>query len=222
MKKTDWDQYYSRPYKTATFSRKITEKILLRLIKKYSPVSCEKLLIGELGGANSCFFEGVREKIKPAQYYIIDNNQFGLDEFQKRIRNSDNVFLYNKDILNMESNLKLDIIFSVGLIEHFSVENTKKAVMAHFKMLKPNGIAIISFPTPTFLYRITRFLSEVLGLWIFHDERPLSGQEVSDAVKDNGTILYEKIIWPIFLTQKIMVIRNSSTHLEHKAREKAA
>ncbi|MBI5675809.1 MAG: class I SAM-dependent methyltransferase [Nitrospirae bacterium] len=223
MKKTDWDRYYSSPYRTAVFTRKITERILLGLIKKYSPVSCEKLRLGELGGANSCFFEGVREKIKPAQYHVIDNNQLGLDEFSKKLQNNVNdVFLYKDDILAMSRELELDMVFSVGLIEHFTPADTRKAIKAHFNILKPGGIAIISFPTPTFLYRIIRFLSEGMGLWIFNDERPLSGEEVSDAVKDLGTILYEKIIWPIFLTQKIMVIQNYSAPTAHKAKKQAS
>lgn len=211
MNKTDWDHYYSRPYKTAAYSRRITGNVLCGLISRYSPVPVDKLLIGELGGANSCFFEKIREEIRPAQYHIIDNNKLGLDAFRKRVYDGDNVFLYNDDVLDMQSSLQLDMVFSVGLIEHFTPEDTRRAVKAHFRILRPGGIAIISFPTPTFLYRITRSLSEILGLWIFHDERPLLRDEVAGTLTEAGTVLFEKIIWPIFLTQRIMVARNTSS-----------
>lgn len=210
MKRTDWDRYYTRPYRTAALFRKLTERILHRLINDYSPQVQHALRIGELGGANSCFFEGIRKRIKPAEYHIIDNNQIGLDEFRKRVAVDSNVMIYNDDVLQMRRELALDIVFSVGLIEHFSPQDTRKAVRAHFQILKPDGIAIITFPTPTLLYRATRRLSEALGLWIFHDERPLYRGEVADAIAGIGTIVFEKTIWSIILTQRIMVIRNST------------
>jgi SAM-dependent methyltransferase len=209
-KRTDWDIYYSKPYKTASYSRKITGRVLLKLIRRYADAPLKTLRMGELGGANSCFFEDIRASIDPAEYHIIDNNQSGLDAFRKRVHVGDSTFLYNEDIFDLRPGLDLNLVFSVGLIEHFLPEETGKAIKAHLQVLKPDGIAIISFPTPTILYRITRFLSETLGLWIFHDERPLHRKEVAEAVKDKGIILFEKTIWPIFLTQRIMVIRNSS------------
>ena len=53
-----------------------------------------------------------------------------------------------------------------------------------FNVLKKGGILILGFPTPTFLYKITRKTSELLGLWIFHDERPLSIDEVLADVRE--------------------------------------
>jgi 2-polyprenyl-3-methyl-5-hydroxy-6-metoxy-1,4-benzoquinol methylase len=65
-----------------------------------------------------------------------------------------------------------DVVFSVGLIEHFDQSGTNAMIRAHFKALKPAGCAIISFPTPTWLYRAAPRLAETLGLWKFPDERP--------------------------------------------------
>jgi len=110
-------------------------------------------------------------------------------------------------VLNLNLNMEADLVFSVGLIEHFSVRDTAKAVKAHFDILKSNGIAIISFPTPTFLYRMARFAAERLGLWIFHDERPLKQSEVSGTGGQYGQLLDQRIIWPIFLTQAMLVFR---------------
>jgi putative flippase GtrA len=206
---TDWDRYYSKPYKTATFTRKVTEGVLHSLISRYKPDAVTALALGELGGANSCFYDGIKRRFNPARYYVIDNNKLGLERFKGRVNSDSSVVLVDEDVLTLGPDPILDLVFSVGLIEHFGVDGTQKAIAAHFKLLKPQGIAIISFPTPTFLYLATRFLAETLGLWIFHDERPLHKSEVKPVLDTFGVVVYDKIIWSIFLTQRIMVVRSN-------------
>jgi len=206
MKKTDWDLYYSRPFKTALITRKHTTRVILNLIEKYVPQK-KGFSISEIGGANSCFFLDIYNKFNPGKYIIVDNNQLGLDKFMERIGDGKNVQNVNDDIINpVATKEKTDLVFSIGLIEHFDTTGTRNAILNHFKYLNNPGILILSFPTPTFLYRITRKCAEMLSLWRFHDERPLKVSEVEDVVKAHGTILSKKIIWPIFLTQCIMVI----------------
>ena len=161
----------------------------------------------EFGGGNSCFYELFDETFQPKAYYIVDNNQVGLDEFSRKIGKRENTYLINQDILDPSLKVECDVVFSVGLIEHFSVENTRKAILSHFDVLKKGGILILGFPTPTFLYKITRKISELLGLWMFHDERPLKISEVLDTVSPFGELLEKKIIWSIFLTQAMLVIK---------------
>ena len=79
-----------------------------------------------------------------------------------------------------------DIVFSVGLIEHFDPAGTARVVAAHFDYLRPGGTAIITFPTPTWLYRVVRGLAEMTNNWIFHDERPLRLPEFERAVAGLG------------------------------------
>jgi hypothetical protein len=204
--KTDWNKYYGKPYKTATFTRRITGRVLLDLIKRYVQKE-DNFTIVELGGADSCFYELLNMTLAPSKYLVIDNNQLGLDRLRERTAAKKNLTLMNKDILNFDLKLHADLTFSIGLIEHFSVEDTKKAIISHFTCMKKEGILIMSFPTPTFLYRITRKISELLGLWIFHDERPLEIQEVTDTVKQFGDILDQKILWSIVLTQGFIIAR---------------
>ena len=104
----------------------------------------------------------------------------------------------------------VDAAFSVGLIEHFDREGTREAVASHFRAIKPGGCAIISFPTPTLLYRVARSISEALGAWEFPDERPLDRAEVVAAAGDFGVVEFEKILWPIVFTQRMMVFRKRS------------
>jgi len=104
-----------------------------------------------------------------------------------------------------------DVVFSVGLIEHFDPEDTRKAVHAHFDVLRPGGLLILSFPTPTLLYRITRKLIESLGMWKFPDERALTPDEVAASVEEYGDVLTTKTLWPLLLTQSLVVARKHAS-----------
>ncbi len=203
--KTDWDAYYDLPYKTASLTRRYTTSKLINFIKQNEP-SGGNPSMAELGGANSCFFNSIQKELNPTIYHIVDNNRTGLDKFKLRCKTS-NVSLHEMDVLNLNLELSVDVVFSVGLIEHFSKEQMEKCVKAHFQLLKPGGIAVISFPTPTFLYNITRFLSESLGLWIFHDEKPLKKNEVVEILPEKIKVIDSKLLWPIFLTQWMLVLR---------------
>ena len=86
---------------------------------------------------------------------------------------------------------------------------TRAAIQSHFRVVKPGGCAIISFPTPTLLYRVARRITEAAGAWKFPDERPLDRDEVLAAANDWGRLEFEKILWPIVFTQRLMVFRKN-------------
>jgi hypothetical protein len=75
------------------------------------------------------------------------------------------------------------------------------------KLLKPGGIAVVTFPTPTLRYRTVRGAIQLAGKWVFHDERPLGVPEVRAAVGELGQVLDHWLIWNIPLTQRLMVIK---------------
>lgn len=210
MDKTNWEDYYKRPYKASGITRSITTKRLIRYINEYVPKN-DQLEIVELGGANSCFFDNIVSQVAYGNYCVIDNNDLGLEKFKERVAGNSKVSVCNQDILNLNTEMKADFVFSVGLIEHFDAKQTKLAIEAHFRLLKPGGIALISFPTPTFLYKISRAVSELLGMWIFHDERPLKKEEVFPVVDSNAYLQQWQIIWPIFFTQLMLVAKKKTS-----------
>jgi SAM-dependent methyltransferase len=120
---------------------------------------------------------------------------------------ADRVILHEQDVLRLALPQTVDVAFSVGLIEHFTPEETASAVRAHFEILKPGGIALVSFPTPTWLYRLARRAAELTGKWMFPDERPLRLDEVAAAASPHGRLLFRKILWPIVFTQCLTVWR---------------
>jgi hypothetical protein len=202
---TDWDSYYVRPYRAASLTRKYTASVLVDLIRRNGGASASIL---EFGGANSCFIDQVLEKVGPTRYDVIDSNQLGLDLLQARYSRDPRVSISLGDALATSTPGRIyDIVFSVGLIEHFDPAGTLKAVAAHFGYLRPGGTAIITFPTPTWLYRSVRRLAEITNNWIFHDERPLRLTEFERAVAGLGEIKSARILWPLILTQYCVEVR---------------
>ena len=204
---TDWDRYYASPYKTAGYARRIVGRKLLNLLRRFQPLPHPE--IAELGGGNSCFFERIETTVHPARYVIYDNNALGVRKFEERTAGRPGVSARTCDLLhlNPEQQPEFDVVFSVGLIEHFPPELTRKMVEAHFQLVREGGVVILFFPTPTLLYRATRSLSELLRLWIFHDERPLRLSEVESDLPAGSVILHREIIWCNFLTQQIIIAR---------------
>jgi SAM-dependent methyltransferase len=166
----------------------------------------------EIGGANSCFLDRIAANVRLAAYHVVDNNRHGLDLLRSRPTLPAEVVLHEQNVLNLSLPVQADVVFSIGLIEHFGEADTETAVAAHLKLLKPGGVAIISWPTPTWLYRAARGLCEVLGIWKFPDERPLRPAEVKRALGGRGEIIYEKTLWPLILTQHLLVARKIPQH----------
>ena len=76
-------------------------------------------------------------------------------------------------------------------------------------MSAPGGLVVITYPTPTWLYRIIRWAAERAGVWEFPDERPLSSAEVTTEVARHGRILDVRLNWPVVLTQGIVAARRT-------------
>lgn len=202
---TDWDSYYARPYRTASLTRRHTASILVELLRKNGGAQASIL---EFGGANSCFIDQILAEVAPARYDVIDSNRLGLDLLRSRYASDGRVSVGLGDVLSASKPDRLyDIVFSVGLIEHFDPAGTARAVAAHFDYLRPGGTAIITFPTPTWLYRAVRGLAEATNNWIFHDERPLRLPEFERAVAGLGEIRSARILWPLILTQYCVEVR---------------
>jgi SAM-dependent methyltransferase len=206
---TDWDRYYRSIPSTAKLTRKYSTSFLLRVIERFAKPSNADLgmSVVEIGGANSCFLDAILARFLCRSYDVIDTNEYGLSLLSGRAGEGSVVRLHKASILENSLELAADLVFSVGLIEHFEPAETRAAVLAHFDLLRPGGTAIITFPTPTRLYRATRAAIEALGMWKFPDERPLDPEEVGSAVRERAEVLWETTLWPLMLTQRVIVAK---------------
>jgi glycosyltransferase involved in cell wall biosynthesis len=204
---TDWTRYYRSVPVTARLTRKYTARVLIAALKSFRLRDTSGGVIVELGGANSCFLDRIVAELRPSAYYVVDMNDYGLSLLHERSEGPSEIRLHRQDVLHMDLEVQADTVFSIGLIEHFDPAGTRTAILKHFDLLKPDGCAILSFPTPTWVYRAARSVIELLGMWNFPDERPLSRREVLECIPAESEVLLEKTLWPLVLTQHMMVIR---------------
>lgn len=216
---TDWDRYYTHVPLTARITRRYSTAVLMDAIKRYAPSISgdQRPSFIEIGGANSCFLDSILSKIGCRSYDVIDTNRYGLALLEKKTGRGGLVRLHEQSVLELSVNIQADIVFSIGLVEHFDIAQTRRAVLAHFDVARPGGIVIITFPTPTLLYRVARTIIEVLGMWRFPDERPLRPAEVIAAVNAQGEVLEQKTLWPLILTQHIIVARKVAAGVSRAA-----
>ncbi len=208
--RTDWDAYYRNPIMTSRVTRRITTRKIIRLIKQFASDSeaSHTAHFCELGGANSCFFGAIKQQFPDAAYSIVDTNETGLALFRCNYPEAVNVQLLKHDVLTMgDPVVAADVVFSVGLIEHFTPSDTARAIRAHFVNSVRGTIVIITFPTPTVLYRFTRSMAEMMGIWRFPDERPLLLRHVIGEMSKYGEVVHSSINWSIILTQGIVAAR---------------
>lgn len=209
INKTDWDSYYiETPPLITKIARSITEHKLIRAcqeIKHFGPA----MSICELGGANSCFARKICDSFAVDHYHVVDLCSLGIS-LLNHINIKAKVTTEISDVLTPYSGVKqFDLVYSVGLIEHFDSTATKKAIEAHFVRCKKNGHVLISFPTHTWLYRLSRSLLERSDMWNFPDERPLDLKEIKNDAERYGVIKSETMNWWIGLTQGLLLIKKT-------------
>ena len=186
-------------------TRRYTARTLIECMRNFGGRVNELV---EFGGANSCFLDSIKAEIAPRQYHVIDTNAYGLSLLGGR-----GVIAHQQDCRAVAEGIEADVAFSIGLIEHFDRAGTRDAIVSHFRVVKPGGCAIISFPTPTLLYRAARRIAEAAGAWKFPDERPLDREEVMAAASGLGSVEFEKVLWPIVFTQRLMVFPEESMRM---------
>ena len=111
------------------------------------------------------------------------------------------------DVLAWVPRVDADFVFSVGLVEHFSGDEIASVVRAHFDCARRGGLVVISVPTPTWLYRATRWVAERSGVWRFPDEQAIPADRVLREGERFGDALCAEVLWPLVLTQAAVVFR---------------
>ena len=130
----------------------------------------------------------------------------GLQAFIKKHPHGNAV---HTDLLTYHPEKQYDIVFSVGLIEHFTEKRTELMIRKHFEMTKLGGYVVIFFPTPTLFYKVTRGLAELVGVWQFPDERPVKPEEFRKTADQLGAFLKGYTVRANFLSQYAALYRKT-------------
>ena len=86
------------------------------------------------------------------------------------------------DALNLPASLlgRFDVAMSFGLAEHFEADDRTKVIKAHFDLVRPGGLVVITVPNRhCWPYRIWKARRELIGKWHFGMEIPYSRGEIS-------------------------------------------
>ena len=155
-KTTDWDHYYHKPKGFTGITRAITQDKIIKCLKPY--FQNQTFSVCEFGGANSCVVEKLCSEFSISNYHVVDSNKYGMS-LLNGLSPKTNLSGEVGDVLISDTRHrnKFDLVFSIGLVEHFNKLGTHKAIQTHIDACKPNGIVLITFPTPTVLYRTIRF-----------------------------------------------------------------
>ena len=207
--RTNWEEYYRHPFPASRWSRGIMSAMLRDLISKHAPRR-QPLSVLELGGGNSCFLDGLMQHFSMAPYVVLDNSPEGMRLARERFAPAygDRVGYISDDVFAATPDRRFDVVFSVGLIEHFDDHAMQKLVGLHRRWAAPDGLVLIAVPTPTILYRIFRTTAEVLGLWKFPDERPVPRARLAALMREEGLeVIFERTLWSQVLTQAIIAAR---------------
>jgi len=201
-KPTNWDLYYQElPPKVILKGRKIHENLLVKILEGKNIKSAL-----EFGGANSKIAERFAKEFHLNELLVVDNNKYGIELTRKNIKVK-SLKTQLGDILKTNISKKYDLVYSVGLIEHFSPTGTKKCIKKHVDSTKSGKYILLSFPTPTLKYKIVRFGLELFGLWRFSDERPLKIGEVTNELKKYGKVEKTTINYKLLSTQAVVLFQ---------------
>ena len=206
---TDWEDYYRHPGAGTRFSRFWVGRRLLDTVRYALGVAgvSGPVSVVEYGGANSCFLPGILASLPVRRYTIVDTNPLGLMLTRQRWAGHTVVEAREGDVLaELPEDLRADLVYSVGLIEHFDAAGTARALHTHLQATRPGGVCLLSYPTPTPPYRVARRIAELTGQWRFHDERPLRLEEIKPTVEAYGSLIATYLIWPIIFTQQMIAI----------------
>ena len=87
---------------------------------------------------------------------------------------------------------QFDVAMSFGLAEHFEGADRASIIRAHFELLKPGGLAVISVPNRNcWPYRLWKARREALGKWQFGLEMPFSRSELAQICHSIGVTDFE-------------------------------
>lgn len=207
--RTDWDAYYRRPGVFTPFTRRVTTRAVESAIARFAGRPVRHIV--ELGAGSSIVLGALAARFPEARLSAVDSNETGLRLLASRFEGDARLTIHRGDILDDTPSFAADVVYSIGLIEHFDERLTARAIERHFAHVRPGGLVLVTFPTPTWLYRLVRGAAEAARVWAFPDERPLSIDEVARQVVRYGDIVAQRINWAVVLTQAMIVARRAES-----------
>ncbi len=192
-----WDLHWKEINKFLFFYERIQEN-QFKMYKKLigNKISSNSKIL-ELGGGSGILSSRLVNEYD-CDSVIIDNSFKAKQIFEKKQPNKKiNYKLMNAFELNEKN--KYDLVFSDGLIEHFTGKKQEKLIEMHKSAVKDSGSIILVVPRKSKRYFILSNLMKFFGLWNFGFEKPFSLIELRGLCTKNGLMVHKdfKGIWEI-------------------------
>lgn len=127
-----------------------------------------------------------------ARVTLLDANDKALDQARQRFDRLGLEATYQRaDVLGIRSawHNSFDVALSSGLVEHFKGNNRTRVIRAHYDVLKPGGLALISVPNAWCIpYRVWKLYLELRGWWPYGMELPYGKRELIRRAREAGFV----------------------------------
>ncbi len=205
MNSEDWSKHWEICYGSPSWNVwvKMLDKGYGKLLEGVSLKNPRIIELGAGSGVNSISLSKI---LKSKSITLVDFNKRAAEISRKlAVDPSVEVRHVNKNVLDLKTGGKFDIVHSEGLIEHFYGKDRMAVLKKHIDCCRKGGYIIIFVPRKSVQYSIFRWLVTKLGRWIW-DEEPLSVKEMHEMCGQLGQKII-KVYKPLFMYQAGFLIR---------------
>jgi SAM-dependent methyltransferase len=178
-----------------------------RSLLKYASFSDHPSIL-ELGSASGYITKKLSLILNSKNVVLVDSNESMLSISKKTFRDAPvNAEFVEGDFFKYDFKETFDLVHSGGVIEHFEPEKQFQLAKIHADLLAPGGYCIIFVPSPTPVYRFVRKIIELLHLWNYTDEIPMTESELIEMVEKTGLrVLASTYFWKHYWLSEVGVI----------------
>ncbi len=193
------DRLKERLFSAEQIKRQAAWSTAMRLLRDVDPKSLSTIEIGAGAGTASTIFARMGARVTILDY-APEALTASEDLFRELGLTREPVLA---DALNPPAALrgKFDVSMSFGLAEHFEDASRIAIIKAHFDMLRPGGLAIITVPNSRcHPYRWWKAKKQRLGTWEWGLEIPFSEEELVSICETIGITDYSIVGSPFLQT----------------------
>jgi SAM-dependent methyltransferase len=186
MTPADWDRLWQRDL-LAWLSPRNREELGARrryvnwVTELLSGIDCKGFSSAELGCGTGLVTRGLYDQHGFSSGVLVDFSPAAI-KFATHNARDRNIRVVLADLMTWETEERFDLVFSIGLIEHFLGDALEAIVRRHASLLKPGGYALIIVPRRSFLWPILKLLNTAQGI----REEPLRGRKLVKLCKRVG------------------------------------
>lgn len=138
-----WNEYWRNYSVPASVDLNFSfERSLDRQLQKYLPEDAATVF--EVGCAPGRWLIRLQQS-KRYSVFGLESSRIGLQKTEDNFRlNGMSGTIFNGDFFDFQSELKFDVVLSLGFVEHF--ESPDSVIEKHIEFLKPNGTLVLGYP----------------------------------------------------------------------------